>query len=681
MDFGRIGIRSLFRVSILIVVVIAFLALTLISFTNVTDDERSRTNASMRSEVNYLCLQLESLGNRADAFNRITSSSDIPPEELRSRDPEDYRLLSDPVGDVLSGYTLAETGTVALIADGVVIASDDERVPVGSDAREVLGDDVYEAIGASLQTGELQAIPYGGVFADSENADAEHDKEAYLLAGQQGTYTVMIIEPASMVFKNRNPTMGREAAVGVIILIVVFLIVDRLLSLVVARRIDETNEALVRITGGNLEARVEDKGTREFRSLSRGINTTVEALQGWIAEAETRMDSELAAARSIQESALPNTFPPYPNIEKFDIFASMNAAREVGGDFYDFFLIGNSGPDSGKLAFLVADVSGKGVPAALFMMKAATQIRDYLHSGMEVAEAVENVNRQLVDSNDASMFVTAWVGVLDYATGHVDYVNAGHNPPLLWQKETGWDWLKGKSGLPLGLFEGLPYQSYSVDCEVGSQFLIYSDGVTEAMNVDGELYGEERLMALANENFTLHPRMLVEAVRDDVARHAGEAEQSDDITILSLEVGVPPEITATLVVPAETGELARVNEFIHAELDRRLCPLRVQNQLDIAVEELFVNVCHYAYVDAEPDISRQVRISYTYNAEPPTVTVDIADHGIPYNPLAKPDPARISNIEDAPIGGLGILMAKRSVDEMRYEHTDGSNIVTLVKRW
>ena len=334
----RIGIRGLFRIAILIVVVLAFAVIAAISYSNVTADERAKAEASIRSEVNYLCLQLESLGNRADAFNQITSSFGAKPQELESKDPEGYHLLSDPVGDVLKGYTLAETGTVAIVADGMVVASDDKRVPVGSNVKELLGDEADGAIDASLQSTQAQVIPYKGVFdeAGGEGAYGEGDDEAFLLASQQGDYTVMVIEPMSMVFRDRKSIMVREVVVLNVTLIVVFLIVDRLLNLVVARRIDKTNEALERITSGELETRVEAKGTREFRSLASGINVTVEALQGWIAEAETRMDSELAAARAIQESALPRTFPAFPEIPKFDVYAIMDAAREVGGDFYDF---------------------------------------------------------------------------------------------------------------------------------------------------------------------------------------------------------------------------------------------------------------------------------------------------------------------------------------------------------
>lgn len=532
-----LGIRGLFRISILAVVVVASIMLGAISFTNVTNAEYARAEASMRSEVNYLCLQLESLGERADAFGRIEDSAGVDLQELETGDPGDYSLLSDPVGDVLSGYTLAETGTVLIIADDTVIASDDARVPVGADARALLGDEMYGAIAGSLESGGLQRVSYNGVFDEPGGSGAygDNDRDAYLLAKQQDIHTVAIVEPSSMVFRDRNAIMARETVVGTVLLILVSFIVDRLLSLVVARRIDKTNEALERITSGNLETRVEADGTREFRSLASGINVTVEALQGWIAEAEARMESELSAARAIQQAALPSTFPPFPDIPSFDVFATMNAAKEVGGDFYDFFLLDDSGPGSGRLAFLIADVSGKGIPAALFMMKAKALVRRELQSGSELSRAIERANAELADGNDACMFVTMWVGILDYETGHVDYVSAGHNPPLLWQEQGGWRWLPERSGLPLGLIDGGSYGTFSFDCGPGDKVLLYTDGVTEAMNIDDELYGEERLEAVANAATGDHPEALVKAVRQDVASFAQGAEQSDDITILALE--------------------------------------------------------------------------------------------------------------------------------------------------
>lgn len=441
-------------------------------------------------------------------------------------------------------------------------------------------------------------------------------------------------------------------------------------------QIDENQErleAFARIVGEGFVAR--------DGSLSEGVNTMTVALEKQFAQIKEGIKRELDAAVTIQESALPRAFPPFPDIPRFDIYAGMQPAREVGGDFYDFFLIGDAcNAESGKLGFVVADVSGKGVPAALFMMAAKTAIRGYMESGMELGEAFENANRKLCAGNDSAMFVTAFAGVLDYATGSIACVNAGHNAPFLRQHGE-WRQLTDKSGLPLGLFDGMPYKAFECTCAIGDELLLYTDGVIEAMDVDDALYGLDRLKALLDDNLDLHPRELIELVRRDVTRFSEGAEQADDITMLALEFGVPPEVTATITVPANDRELPHVTEFVHTELGRRLCPVRAQRQLDIALEELFVNVAHYAYPDATPDRPGEVRVSCTYSAEPPSITVEIEDEGIPFDPLSRPDAVTPTSIEDVPIGGLGILMAKRSVDEMRYERTDGTNVVTITKRW
>lgn len=550
MKAKRLSVRTLFRVSICIVVALAYLTLAAISFTNVTAQELKRAEASVRSEVNYVCQQLKYLGSRADVFDQIVHTPGVDTQTMESAHPEGFHVLSDPVGDVLAGYTLGETGTVAIIADDTVVATDDARVPVGSNAHDLLGDEVYAAIGQSLKDGQMQLVPYSGVFDETggDGSYGDNDDEAYLLAGQQGRYAVIIIEPMGMVFRDRNAVMGRECTVGLLILVVASLIVDRLLDALVASRIDKTNAALVRITSGDLETRIEEDGTREFVSLASGINATVDALRGWIAEAEARMRSELSAARAIQESALPRTFPPFPQIPAFDVYALMDAAREVGGDFYDFFLLDGSGPNAGRLVFLIADVSGKGIPAALFMMEAKTQVRRELQNNRSLSEAMQNVNRELNEGNDSCMFVTMWVGVLDYETGVVEYVNCGHNPPLLWQGESGWQWMRERSGIPLGVIVTRPYKTYSIKCHPGDKFLLYTDGVNEAVNVDGTQYGDGRLEALANANGATHPEGLVKALRTDVAAFAQDAEQSDDITILALEIkrpADPPQDEAT----------------------------------------------------------------------------------------------------------------------------------------
>ncbi len=697
----NMGLRAMFAVRLTIVVAATFMITSAISFEAITLNELNDATEKMNSEIDYLLGQMSNAEKRSESLANLlnrTGAQDI------TSDKDFFRVVElATVDSLFDGYTPDDDGTILILASAdylkergldiekgyMITSSDDGRFEVGALLSDAANDEVVAAFEKSLSSGKVTRAVYddsGGEDIDTlpEEAATVHSQIVYMLAkpSDDGRAVMMMMSARHHVFAERFGVMMWTAFSELALLAVIFFVVFLLLDRAVARRIDETNGVLARITAGDLNATVDVRTPREFASLSDGVNETVTALKGWIAEAESRIDAELSTAKAIQESALPSVFPPYPDIIKFDVYASMKAAREVGGDFYDFFLVGDDcNADEGKLGFVIADVSGKGVPAALFMMKAMTQLRDYLKVGMEIGEAVENANRQLCEGNDKGMFVTVWAGVLDYATGKVDFVNAGHNPPLLWQNHSGWRWVTEKSGLPLGLFDGLPYESFSINCGVGDQFLLYTDGVTEAMDVDGELYGESRLEALAGDNRALHPRKLVDAVRHDVAEWAKGAEQSDDITILSLEVGVPPEITATLKIPADVNNLQAVNEFIHSELDRRLCPKRVQNQLDIAVEELFVNVCHYAYPDATPDKPGFITVLRTYNADPPCITVGIMDDGIPYNPLAKPDAVTPDDIADVPIGGLGILMAKKCTDEMDYERLDESNLVTIVKRW
>ena len=544
---GIMRLRTLFRSWLGVVVAVAFMITAAISYVAVTETELRTAEKNMRNECAYLINQLESSDARimsfVDFFNEIGF-------DLLSLSDEQLSGLVDALSfrDLLVGYSEENDGIVAIFTEaGTLLISDTPFSANFPTIQDCFDEEVIWAIKQSVETNQTQRTMYSynitSLIPANEADKLLHTEIGFLTAVQQSGFLVVIMVPASMVFADRLAAVGSSLLSSAVLLLSVFFIVSRLLDQVVAKRIDETNNVLESITAGNLDATVEHSDTIEFNSLATGINTTVNALKGWIAEAETRMDSELAAAKSIQESALPRTFPPFPNIPHFDVFASMDPAREVGGDFYDFFLLGDDAtPEQGKLGFLVADVSGKGVPASLFMMKAKALIHDAMESGMELGAAIESANHQLCVGNDANMFVTAWIGVLDYATGHVDYVNAGHNPPMLRSGEDGsWQWLRKKSGIPLGSFDGLPYKAHSLECKPGDTFVIYSDGVTEAMDVDGQLYGEPQLETLLNSLTERHPHGLVGCVWRDVKRYAGEAEQSDDITILSLEVGVPPE--------------------------------------------------------------------------------------------------------------------------------------------
>lgn len=238
--------------------------------------------------------------------------------------------------------------------------------------------------------------------------------------------------------------------------------------------------------------------------------------------------SELSVATHIQTSMLPCIFPAFPERTEFDIYATMNPAKEVGGDFYDFFLV-----DDDHLAVVIADVSGKGVPAALFMVIAKTLIKDHAQQGTQPEEVFTEVNRLLCEANDEGMFVTAWMGVLELSTGHLAYVNAGHNPPLL-RHGGKYEFLRTRSGFILAGMEGMRYRPASLELSPGDAVYLYTDGVTEAANESKQLYGDQRLFDTLNAHADSGPETLLKIVKDDVDAFVGDAPQFDDITMLGL---------------------------------------------------------------------------------------------------------------------------------------------------
>ena len=283
------------------------------------------------------------------------------------------------------------------------------------------------------------------------------------------------------------------------------------------------------ITEGKLDTVVDVRSHAEFDDLSNDINATVDTLKRYIADAAARIDAELAFAKAIQHSAMPSVFPPYPGRKEFDIHASMFTAREVGGDFFDFYFI-----DEDTLAFLVADVSGKGIPAAMFMMQSKTLLKSCAESGMSIEQVFTTANEKLCEGNEAGMFVTAWMGLLNVRTGHVTFANAGHNPPLVKTGSNGFAYHKTRAGFVLAGMEGIRYRKMELQLNPGDTIYLYTDGVTEATNADETLYGDARLLDLLNKKQHAAAREICEAVKADVDAFVGGAEQFDDITMLCL---------------------------------------------------------------------------------------------------------------------------------------------------
>ena len=415
-----------------------------------------------------------------------------------------------------------------------------------------------------------------------------------------------------------------------------------------------------------------DDLAQSFRKMHTDLKTYIGQLADVTAEKE-RIGTELVLARRIQADLLPSVFPPFPERSDFDIFASMKPAKEVGGDFYDFYLI-----DDYHLGFCIADVSGKGIPAALFMMMSRIMLRNYTMSGKNPAEVLEIVNRQLCSNNREEMFVTVWLGIMDMKTGKVIASNAGHEYPVIKAPDGDFKVLKDKHGFVLGGIDGMQYTNYELQMEPGSKIFLYTDGVTETTNVNNELFGMDRMINALNSVNKAAPLDIINKVNWSITNYAGAAPQFDDITMLCIEYnGYDPDHGKIdeLTLEATIENINRVTGFINKRLEEINCPPKAIMQIDVAIDELFGNIAHYAY---DPQIGpATVRIGV--DEDPMAAVITFIDHGKPYDPLAKEDPDTSLSAEERKIGGLGIFLVKQTMDQVEYEYKDGQNILKIKK--
>jgi sigma-B regulation protein RsbU (phosphoserine phosphatase) len=308
-------------------------------------------------------------------------------------------------------------------------------------------------------------------------------------------------------------------------------IIDRVIKLEgdVAKYSGEKNPEIA-------EQIIDDKGrddelgslAQQFADMIVDLDDYMVNLQKVTAEKE-RIGAELNVATQIQADMLPRNFPAFPERKEFDLYATMTPAKEVGGDFYDFFLV-----DDDHLALVIADVSGKGVPAALFMVIAKSLIKNRVLMGETPSEALRNVNEQLCEGNEAELFVTVWLAIIDLNTGHVVEANAGHEHPAIRKKDGVYELHKTKHSPAVATMEGMRFRQTEFDLEPGDMVYVYTDGVTEATDAHNVLYGEKRMLVALNNNTDKDPTNLLPAVREDIDEFVGDAPQFDDITMLCM---------------------------------------------------------------------------------------------------------------------------------------------------
>lgn len=373
-----------------------------------------------------------------------------------------------------------------------------------------------------------------------------------------------------------------------------------------------------------------------------------------------KRQSELEIARNIQKAALSTQMP---NHSSFDIATLMKPAKQVGGDFYDFFFV-----DDDKFTIVVADVSGKGIPAALYMMKAITLIKNISKGKLAPEVVFEHTNNQLYEGNEGCMFVTAFMAVIDLKTGDVNYVNAGHNPPL-YGRHSNFQFLEPRKNIALGIKKDAKFQAEHLKLLPNEHLFLYTDGVTEAENQSLKLYGEKRLKNIL-QKATANPDENLPLVLKDIKKFTKGTPQSDDITMLDFVYkGISEHV---LDIEADVKKIGEVLEFIQKEMKGYNINKHIQFNATMAAEEIFSNISMYAY--KATDLAR-VQVSTTLANGIYTIT--FMDKGKKYNPLEQKQPDVTLELKERKIGGFGVFLAKKLSDDMVYRREGKQNILTI----
>ena len=571
-----------------------------------------------------------------------------------------HDMLDEFVVDVTKNRHVGTSGFVAVCDETLSMVIDNDYAGRSISTIGIVPPD-------EMQAGKTAtALYYADIVDGKTDASLRH---MYVFKFVEG-YCIIAAMPEEEAMFMRDASLYTSIFMQVLIFAALFVFIYILIKRVIINNLKKINDTLGRITEGDLNVTVDVRSNEEFSSLSDDINSTVTTLKRYISEAAARIDKELEYAKQIQLSALPTNFPEG---EEYGIYAQMIAAKEVGGDFYDFYKLNDT-----TVAFLAADVSGKGIPAAMFMMTAKTIIKDLAERGLPVNEIFTQANEKLCENNESGMFVTAWMGILDLTTGNVQFANAGHNPPLLKRVDGSFEYLKTRAGFVLAGMEGVRYRVGELKLNPGDRLFLYTDGVPEATNVENKLYGEERLLTFMNQNASAEATELLPALKANIDEFVGEAPQFDDITMLMFDYKPQEggERMTYQTFPAKTESLSDVLGFVDQMLDSFGCPMKIQMAVCVAIEEVFVNVAHYAYGKDQGDM----RLGIGFDEESRTVTFRMTDRGVPFDPLQKPDPDITLSAEDREIGGLGIFIAKKTMDSIGYAYENGENILTMTKK-
>ena len=441
-------------------------------------------------------------------------------------------------------------------------------------------------------------------------------------------------------------------------------------------------DSAVSIAKGNLETPLPEINSQDelwelrkaFEFMQTSLKQYVEDLESTTASKQ-RLLSELAIAHDIQMGMIPTVFPERDDL---DLFASMTPAKEVGGDLYDFIVEGD------ELFFIIGDVAGKGVPASLYMAVTRTLFRNLASNYQSPANIMREMNHAIASANDSFVFVTAFIGVLDLKTHHLIYCNAAHNAPAIYTAHGDCHLLEVDTNLPIGVQDHYNYEDQQVPFPEDTSLLLYTDGLTEAMYIAGDgsrkLFGENRMLHDLEKTKTASAIEIVDYLKQHVSVFADGTEQGDDLTLMFLRHGTSQKRVSNaprrIIMKNEMVEVGRMRGFFFSVCREHGIDEETAKTLNLAIEEWVANVINYAY----PKGTRG-HVELTAEISDGVLTLVTKDHGIPFDPTAHEEVDVEAELEDRPIGGLGIHLVKTIMDTMAYRRTsDGYNVLTLTKK-
>jgi sigma-B regulation protein RsbU (phosphoserine phosphatase) len=447
----------------------------------------------------------------------------------------------------------------------------------------------------------------------------------------------------------------------------------------VLERISAIAAAAEQVAAGNLEVRSQVWGKDELGVLGETFDHMISRLTESLAlveAAKARMEEELNVGRDIQMSLLPHSFPAFPDRTEFDLFAFLEPTRETGGDLYDYFMV-----DAHRLCFAIGDVSGTGVSAALFMAMTKIVLKTLAAYDPSPATVVTRVNDALSTDNESSMFVTLYLGILNLHDGTLLSTNAGHFSPLLKRRGGQFEWLEGQDGPLVGPMPGITFKERKTQLALGDELFFYTDGVTEANNMRGELFGKDRLKAVLDQSTSESVADRIRDVMQAVKTFVEDAPQADDITILALRYnGVAPSDADTPVFCQTMPNQLMAIPVLQTAFEQYVAQWEGAKPLiptlNVVLDELLSNVVRYGFPNDPAEHS--IRVEGEVRGE--YVILTITDDGVPFNPLAAEAPDLSLPHDEREIGGLGIHLVRSMCDEVSYRRTVGHNVLTVKKK-